>query len=110
MGMAGVKRLSRRIFADVLAVGSVATAGPVLSPAQEAEILDGIEWRLQALWRPHVEETESQVAERFRRLHPELFEGTLEDRHRAALHLAVGDTDGSPRDASAEDSPHRPEP
>lgn len=77
-------RLSRQILADILAVGSVATAGPAWSPAQEADILRAVEARLRALFARHGHEDDSALAERFRREHPDLFTGSPADRHRAA--------------------------
>ena len=79
-----LRRLSRGILADILALGSAITAGPVLSPAQEAEVLAAVEGRLRVLLERHQPEDDAAVAERFRREHPDLFTGTAEDRHRAA--------------------------
>lgn len=85
MSVSRVKLLARQILADVLAVGSAATASPVLSPQQETDVLDAIELRLQGLFGPHGHETDDQLKDRFRRTHPELFQGTPEERRQAAV-------------------------
>lgn len=79
-----VKALARMLLADVLSVGSAVTAGPVVAPQQEATILDVIEARVRDLLTHHGHESDAEVAQRFRKDHPDLFSGTLDDRHRAA--------------------------
>ena len=84
-GEAGWRGLARTILTDVLAVGSVATGGPVLSPAEEAEVLDGIELRLRRLVaRIGGHAGEEEVRRAFAAAHPELFAGTVRERHAAA--------------------------
>lgn len=84
MDVTRVKLLARMLLADVLSVGSAVTAGPVVTPQREAVILDAIEARLQELLKHHEQESDAEVARRFRQDHPQLFSGTIEDRHRAA--------------------------
>jgi len=69
-----VKRLARLIAADILSVGSALSAGPVWSAGQEAELLDAVEIRLHALRPTHEQETDAEIAARFRREHPDLYE------------------------------------
>ena len=78
-----VKALARMLLADVLAVGSAVTAGPVLTPEQEARILDALEARVRDLLADHYHDSDEDVAARFRKEHPELFTGSLQDRDRA---------------------------
>ena len=81
----GWRQVARTILADVLAVGSVAMAGPALSPAEEAEVLDGIELRLMKLVGHGRGDPDTEHVRRaFRQAHPELFSGTLRERHAAA--------------------------
>jgi hypothetical protein len=77
-------RLGRRILADILAVGSLATAGPALNAAQEAELLGAVEARLLALLPHHGGDDDAALHVRFRKMHPELFSGDAAARHRAA--------------------------
>lgn len=77
-------RLARRIVADILAVGSLATAGPALNAAQEAELLHAVETRLLALLPHHGGDDDAALHARFRDAHPELFSGDPASRHRAA--------------------------
>lgn len=65
--------LSRQILADILSVGSAATAGPVLSPAQESDVLRAVEARLRTLLERHGHESDEAVAARFRAAHPDLY-------------------------------------
>ena len=79
------RQVARMILADVLAVGSVATGAPALSPVEEEEVLDGIEFRLEGLLRrmgPDAPETDVQSG--FRTAHPELFDGTVAQRYARA--------------------------
>jgi hypothetical protein len=78
------ERVARHILADILAVGSVATAGPALDPEREAELLASVEARLRALFQHHGHEDDAEIRARFRREHPELFTGDAAARHRAA--------------------------
>jgi hypothetical protein len=68
-------RLSRRILADVLSIGSAATAGPVWSPEQEGELLEAIRARLHPLLERHGHEGDDAVARRFRQAHAGLYQG-----------------------------------
>jgi hypothetical protein len=79
------RRVARTILADVLAVGSVATGAPALSPVEEEEVLDGIEFRLEGLLR-HMgpDAPEADVRSGFRAAHPDLYEGTAAQRHARA--------------------------
>ncbi len=79
-----VKALARILLADVLTVGSAVTAGPVVTPEQETSILDALEARVRDLLTDHGHESDADVAARFRREHPELFTGSLQERDRAA--------------------------
>lgn len=79
-----VKALARLLLADVLSVGSVMTAGPAVTPQQEASILDALESRVRDMLTTHGHESDAKVAERFRKAHPELFKGDIHERHRAA--------------------------
>ncbi len=82
-----LKRLASALLADVLAVGSVATAGPALSPVEEGEVLRGIELRVARLVHGAglgAEADDAEVRSRFRQAHPDLFHGSARDRHRAA--------------------------
>ena len=84
-GEPGWRKLARTILIDVLAVGSVASSGPALSPAEEAEVLDGIEFRLRALLgKSGAHAGDDEVRRAFRQAHPELFAGTMRERHAAA--------------------------
>lgn len=65
--------LSRQILADILSAGSAATAGPVLTPAQEADVLRAVEARLRSLLERHGHESDEVVAARFRAAHPDLY-------------------------------------
>lgn len=79
------RRLARTLLADVLAVGSVASSGPALSPLEEAEVLDGIEFRVERLLGRLGGRTDDEELRRaFRQAHPELFAGSVRDRHAVA--------------------------
>jgi hypothetical protein len=68
-----MKRIARIILAEVLSVGSAATAGPTVSATEEADLLDAIELRLRSLTQPAADEPDEAVARRFRAAHPDLY-------------------------------------